>query len=389
MVVERKHIYSPEEILREMELRTDFGLKHIEIIKNYLVRQKILAMPSEQDAINWFKENFFQIRMLRQRPLPIKIVVLQNVLVHRPDFEDATHWSAYWFQKNQIFSAEQHGLKPIDLYKENDVYAKTKQAIQQYDPIYVCGVGHGDEETFTGQNYNIIYTTTHPESLELLRGRMVHLLSCEVGKHLGKVMVEEHGAVFFVGYSDVYIFVISEFPNHYAEPFFNCDACFDKNMFNGLTSGESFKAMQKAYQDAIDSPNVPNQCKPYLQHDLDCLVFYGDENARIKPSEKKTELWIVLIDYAGKKYPVYDKFVPVNADIVDTITIPKEIPEGDGEFYIVSKISNTDVAHVEVPVKFVKKPPKHRIIVNKPQPNEEIAIGSTYTFILRVEYSGG
>jgi len=385
-VVVEKHVYTPEEMLKEMLERTPIGLKNIEIIKKYLAEVKHLKMPSEDDAIAWFKKAFFPRRIISFKPSPIKIVILQTIGIHRPNFETATKWGNYWFQKNQLLEAEKKGYNTIDWDSDKDIYKIVKNDILSKDPILITGVGHGDENAFTGQNYNIIYSTANQESLDLLKNRLVHLLSCEVGANLGKKIVE-NGAKCFCGYKEVYIFVISNFPNSYAKPFFNSDFQFDAVLYNGLTAGEAFEAMIQAYKDALDDPSTPEQSRPYLKHDMEAAVFYGDKNARITGGEeKKTELWITLIDCNGKKYPVYDKIVPVNQYIIDSFTVPKVIPEGDGEFYIISKISNTDVAHIEVPVKFVKKEVKHRIIVDKPQPNEEIAIGKTYTFKLKVEY---
>ena len=384
-MVVKKHVYTPAEILREMEERTDLGLKNIAIIKNYLVKVEKLSMPSEEDAIRWFKENFFHPRILRLRQSPNRIVILNNILVHRPDFEDATHWGAYWFQKNQIFKAEEHGFNPIDLYKNDDVYAVVKEKINQYNPVLVTGVGHGDEDTFTGQNYNIIYVSYNEESLRLLENKVVHLLSCEVGKKLGKLIVDIGHAKCFAGYSDIYIFVISNFPNSYAKPFFMADAQFDLCMFNGIRAGDAFQAMLKAYDDFINDPDVPEQCKPYLLHDRECAVFYGDPDAVIAPGPgETTHLTITLIDVNGQNYVVYDKDIPLNKDVVDTFNIPSTMPEGDGKVYIISEVSKTDVAWTEVKVKYVKKPVEHKIIVDKPKEGEELQIGSTYTFKLRV-----
>lgn len=203
-----------------------------------------------------------------------------TILVSRPSFETATKYGHYWFGQLVVEPAQQAGLNVIDLEKDKAVRAEFFNAIDEHNPIYITGVGHGNETTFTGQNYSVLLKVDDQETIKRVPNRHFHLLSCRTGAQLGPWLVD-NGAVAYHGYKVTYYFIISTFPNTYAKPFFDSDTTIDRVLFEGKTHKEAKQACIAKYNQYIEDPNTPEICKRYLKWDLDGYVFYGDENSTI------------------------------------------------------------------------------------------------------------
>jgi len=205
---------------------------------------------------------------------------MATILVSRPDFEAATRWGQYWFNENVVKPAKEKGFNVIDLYKDQAKREIFHQKIDEENPTYISGVGHGNETTFTGQNYSVLLKKDDAETEKRVKGRHFHLLSCQTGAQLGPWMIEK-GAVAYHGYKVTYYFIISSFPNKYATPFFDSDTTIDRTLIEGKTHKEAKEACIAKYNEYIESEETPEICKRYLKWDLDGYVFYGDENSRI------------------------------------------------------------------------------------------------------------
>jgi len=202
------------------------------------------------------------------------------VVVTRPDFETATRWGAYWFNELVVKPAQEKGFNVIDLYKENAVRDVFLKAIDENNPIYITGVGHGNKETFTGNGYSVLLKVDDTETVKRAPARHFHLLSCETGAILGPKLIE-YGAVAYQGYKVTFYFVISTFPNKYAEPFFQSDETIDRALFEGKTHREANKLAYNKFTEYVESPDTPSVCKSYLLWDRDGLVMYGDSDSTI------------------------------------------------------------------------------------------------------------
>ena len=212
--------------------------------------------------------------------ITVNVSLAPTIVVSRPDFETATRWGAYWFMELVVKPARDKGLNVVDLYKEDAVREKFYSAIDENDPIYITGVGHGNETTFTGNKYSVLLRVDDLETAKRAPKRHFHLLSCRTGAKLGPWLVEK-GAIAYHGYKETYYFVISSFPNKYAKPFFDSDTTIDRVLFEGKTHKEAREACIAKYKEYLESEETPEICKRYLKWDLDAYVFYGDENSTI------------------------------------------------------------------------------------------------------------
>jgi hypothetical protein len=86
---------------------------------------------------------------------------------------------------------------------------------------YVTGVGHGSEDTYTGDQYSVIFRVGDygPEECER---KIVHFLSCQTARALGKDRVA-HGCRAFFGYDVDFTFTTAA-----GDLFFECDSEIDR-----------------------------------------------------------------------------------------------------------------------------------------------------------------
>jgi len=70
----------------------------------------------------------------------------------------------------------------------------------------IIGTGHGDVDTFTGQNEAILLEVGNYDPIEV-KGKVIKLLSCQTGVELGPDLVK-NGCAAFMGYTDDYVWVM-------------------------------------------------------------------------------------------------------------------------------------------------------------------------------------
>lgn len=97
------------------------------------------------------------------------------------------------------------------------------------DVSYVTGVGHGGHDTYTGDWGSPIWQVGnyHPDEV---RGKIMHLLSCETARDLGPDAVRNTCRAYF-GYDENFVVVLS-----HPEVFFDCDSEIDRGFADGLNA---------------------------------------------------------------------------------------------------------------------------------------------------------
>lgn len=94
-------------------------------------------------------------------------------------------------------------LGPVSLYGMIDRRTPFQLSAPQSDII--IGMGHGDVDSFTGQNEVILLEVGKYDPQEI-RGKVVKLLSCQTGVELGPDLVA-NGCVAYLGYTDDFLWV--------------------------------------------------------------------------------------------------------------------------------------------------------------------------------------
>jgi len=97
-------------------------------------------------------------------------------------------------------------LGPAPLYGMLDRRFPFQLSASQSDII--IGMGHGQEDEFTGQNETMLLEVGKYDPREI-QGKVIKLLSCQTGIKLGPDLVA-NGAAAYLGYADDYLWVCDE-----------------------------------------------------------------------------------------------------------------------------------------------------------------------------------
>jgi len=110
---------------------------------------------------------------------------------------------------------------------------------------YLTGVGHGADDSFTGDQCNPIFTVGNYSAEEAER-KIIHFLSCKTAVILGSDMVK-HGCRAFFGYAEDFTVVMKN-----ANIFFECDSKIDLAFADGMTAEEVYSEVKNLYNTRIE-----------------------------------------------------------------------------------------------------------------------------------------
>jgi len=206
-----------------------------------------------------------------------------HVVALRPHYEIATKYGQYWCEELYNKHATKLGYVVVDLYREICTQTKLIDVVESVDPVLIAGVCHGNVDVIVGQYNKILFKVGDENTAKIVKGRHVWMLSCLAGKELLPWMVNQCGAETTMGYKEEFIFVISSYPNSYAEPFFRSHFSGLQAFLNGKRAIDAFNITLSTFKKYLDDPKIPEQIKPYLLHDMKCAVFFGNGEARINP----------------------------------------------------------------------------------------------------------
>ena len=207
--------------------------------------------------------------MTTSRKRSRKRVSLLPLVANRCDYEQATHWGAYWTKWGVLDYAAlcQPPIPYVDLYGPQATQAGWREAIIGSNAIFVCGVGHGNEQVFTGQNQEILLDRGNGYDRTLMVGRYGSFLSCVFGQAAQDFVAA--GMAGFFGYTDTYWFMASIYPNSIASPFFTSHFTFDRALLSGKSVEEAYDLALAAYNTAI--AGADSESARYLISDRDAM----------------------------------------------------------------------------------------------------------------------
>jgi len=199
-------------------------------------------------------------------------------LVTRPDFETVTRIGAAFFKRYIVDPAREKGLLVHDLYGEGAQGGVFWACIQSPDVTIVTGCGHGDPDTFTGQQYAVLIARGS-YSPELIKDKWISHLSCSTGKRLGPDLVK-NGAAGFKGYRDTYIFYAdagAEDPTEdpYAKSFMGPDVVRHAWPIEGSDPEAADSLAREQYQNwAVHWSTRDPEISAVILYDLSIMVLY-------------------------------------------------------------------------------------------------------------------
>lgn len=111
----------------------------------------------------------------------------------------------YW-SKLVIKIAEGKGIKVLDLEGEKANKANLTSYIRKHKPKLIFFNGHGDKNSITGHNEEVLVKTNINEGL--LTGAIVYARSCDAAGNLGPKSIRNN-TIAFIGYRRKYFLVYS------------------------------------------------------------------------------------------------------------------------------------------------------------------------------------
>lgn len=173
----------------------------------------------------------------------------------------------------------------IDMAESHATKEYIFPAIEQYDPMYFYGFGHGSPTIFTGDTTQEIFSV---ENCGNLAGRYIYLLSCLTANALGPAIIQ-NGALSYAGYNISWTWMNETDPSgdpytdKYARGFWESA----NELWNSFCDGNSFVVAQRdcidKYNEWIDywtntAPEDPESenCIMWLLWDRNGLVVVGE-----------------------------------------------------------------------------------------------------------------
>jgi hypothetical protein len=175
-------------------------------------------------------------------------------------------------------------LGPVPLYGAVDRRLPFKLSAPQSDII--IGMGHGDVDTFTGQNESLILQVGNYNPDEI-KGKVIKLLSCQTGVKLGPDLVS-NGAAAFLGYTDDYLWICdadkvrTPWADKLASPFIMPVMDSINGLLSGMTVAEAYKIEIDGYQENAQAEE-DEMVKSIIKFNIKNAILLGDKNARISP----------------------------------------------------------------------------------------------------------
>jgi len=177
--------------------------------------------------------------------------------------------------------------------KKDTIY----EHIEQYDPQFFFGIGHGNKPRYTGNNTQDIWNVGVGRPLlppENLRNRIVYLWSCLTGVELGPSIVNDYGGKTYFGFTVSWGFHGGSNPgdpykHRYDKCFFQSGNELIKALFDGCSAQEAYQRSFDKYTEWIDywlygegsNDSQASSVSAILIRDRNGLVIIGDKNARL------------------------------------------------------------------------------------------------------------
>jgi len=174
-------------------------------------------------------------------------------------------------------------LGPAPLYGMLDRRVPFQVSAPQSDII--IGTGHGEADTFTGQNEALLLKVGQYNPREV-EGKVIKLLSCQTGVELGPDLVA-NGCVVYLGYTDDYLWVcdadlvLTPWVDKLAATSLMPVIDSINALLDGRMAKEAHEIELEGYRQnaEVEEDELIKSC---LEFNLDNAVLLGDPEARVK-----------------------------------------------------------------------------------------------------------
>ncbi len=201
----------------------------------------------------------------------------------RPNFDGATSYAHYYMDLAAQYASR--NMRVIDLDRSGATKANIFTALEGEDPVFCFWNGHGNADTFSAQNKEVVMMTCNGN--DSLIGRVVLLLSCSCGIRLAPDAVNK-GATTVFGWVVDFTWIAVEDPatDPYARGYFEAVNAISNALVEGKTTQEAMDLSLAKWDEWIDywtSSVDPyaSMVVQYLIHDRDGQKLFGSPSATI------------------------------------------------------------------------------------------------------------
>lgn len=212
-----------------------------------------------------------------------------NFLITRSNYDITTNYLYYWASLT-IAEAQRRNFTAIDLKGKRANRKELESVVQKTKPVLIFLNGHGDSNTITGHDNQVLVQLGENESL--FDGKIVYALSCCSAKKLGQHCVIS-GTKTFLGYDDDFIFMLEEknitrpLQDKTAELFLAPSNQVIVSLLKGNTVREAYQRSQQAFRKNMrkyltsETPQKEKEILPYLLWDMKHQVCLGDQRTAL------------------------------------------------------------------------------------------------------------
>ncbi len=212
-----------------------------------------------------------------------------ELFVTRPQHDPTTFYLSKWVEL--VFSiCREKGIKITDFEKHRATASEVTKFLKNKNPDLVVFNGHGDSETITGHNNEVLIK--NGKNQDLLKGQIVYAVACDSASILGMESIKS-GTIAFIGYETSFIFAYN--PNttanptkdEMAQPVFAASNEVLLSLIKGNSVQESYEKSQSTFDKWVkklqrsDAPPEAQHILMTLYWDKTAQVFHGDKNAKL------------------------------------------------------------------------------------------------------------
>lgn len=211
------------------------------------------------------------------------------ILATNASHDGPTRYLESWFQKTMDLAKRLDDTIVFELKKDKANKDEFERLIEKEKPQFVVFNGHGASDLVCGHEHCVL--VRYPENHSILKGKIIHALSCSSGMVLGPECIKI-GSLAYLGYKDEFkLATLGRTINH--EQLTDGVAGFFLNpafeainaLIEGNTTIESFNRSQKMHIEnlkillASTDPTYNISVASRLFHNLRHQVCLGDQNA--------------------------------------------------------------------------------------------------------------
>jgi len=189
----------------------------------------------------------------------------------RPKFDGATGYAHYFMDIAAGYASR--NMRVIDLDGSGATKSNIFAALEDEDPVFCYLNGHGNADTYSAQNKEVVMVTCHGD--ESLIGRVVLLLSCSCGIRLAPDAVNKGATTVFGWVVDfTWIAVEDAATDPYARGFFESVNAVSNALVEGKTTQEAMDLSLASWNAWIDF--WTSSVDPYASMVVEWLILDRD-----------------------------------------------------------------------------------------------------------------